>query len=146
MQSSKDRHPFEQVLEAVRKSIHSTDLKSAIKALSKEVDVKLSKKENIEALHISKEFAKAQLSLSHLNCTPIENSIHKIPPFPKQIYYCHLFDLDRAAMIAIFLPQGLEFSLHNHPSMLVFTKPLLGKLLVDSMDIHTDENSNLTRL
>lgn len=51
------------------------------------------------------------------------------------IYFSHLIDSDLASAIIVFLPKGEQFSLHDHPSMLVFTKVLVGRLQIDSMDL-----------
>jgi hypothetical protein len=39
------------------------------------------------------------------------------------------------SMIVVMLPEGMEFPLHNHPGMMVFTKPLWGRLSIESMDL-----------
>lgn len=39
------------------------------------------------------------------------------------------------SLLVVLLPKGAELQLHNHPRMIVFTKPLWGLLQVESMDL-----------
>lgn len=72
MDPLEQEQPFYDVIKTIRQTIDSTQLISCIGALTKLVNQKIKKKENIETLHISKEFARVQVILSHLNCLAIE--------------------------------------------------------------------------
>lgn len=52
-----------------------------------------------------------------------------------RIIYHHIASQENFSIVALVIPAKMEFSLHNHPDMLVVSKLLSGRLLIESMNI-----------
>lgn len=57
----------------------------------------------------------------------------------QKIIYHHIAAGVYFSIVALAIPAKQEFSLHNHPDMLVVTKVLSGRLIIESMDIDRAE-------
>lgn len=52
----------------------------------------------------------------------------------KKIIYKHIAIEHNFSIIVLLVPKGFEFSLHNHPEMLVLTRMISGEITIESMD------------